>query len=180
MLFKIWPLEEHTLGGMRMWNGKLPKLLKNLLKFWESLVPVNPNVGTTETRVRDFSRMNHLESDGYKNEELPQESIDDVFKLVGTADALGDPPFDLLHRFSAFAFSIFAFWNIGRYSTASQNYSATRRLLFFIADLIFSFRVQHTGTLGEVKAIQRLAECVRRSSGLIFFVFSAVLFLFAM
>ncbi|WMV32402.1 hypothetical protein MTR67_025787 [Solanum verrucosum] len=32
-----------------------------------------------------------------------------------------------------------------------------RRLLLFIADLIFSFRAQHTGTLGEVEAIQRLA-----------------------
>ncbi|KAG5595621.1 hypothetical protein H5410_036853 [Solanum commersonii] len=32
-----------------------------------------------------------------------------------------------------------------------QNCSATHRLLLFIADLIFSFRAQHTGTLGEVK-----------------------------
>ncbi|KAG5599015.1 hypothetical protein H5410_030385 [Solanum commersonii] len=69
------------------------------------------------------------------------------------ADALGDLSFGLLHRLSTFAFSISAFWIIGRYSTASQNYSVTRRLLLFIAELIFSFRAQYTGTLGEVKAI---------------------------
>uniref|UniRef100_M1DMI4 Uncharacterized protein n=1 Tax=Solanum tuberosum TaxID=4113 RepID=M1DMI4_SOLTU len=78
-------------------------------------------------------------------------------QLVGIANALGDPPFGLLHRLSAFAFNIFAFWIIGRYSTASRNCSATRRLLPFIANLIFSFRTEHTGTLGEVKAIRRLA-----------------------
>ncbi|KAG5571552.1 hypothetical protein H5410_061318 [Solanum commersonii] len=49
--------------------------------------------------------------------------------LVGIADALGDLPFGLLHRLS--------------------NYSATRRLLIFITNLIFSFRAQHIGTLGE-------------------------------
>ncbi|KAG5606010.1 hypothetical protein H5410_027502 [Solanum commersonii] len=56
---------------------------------------------------------------------------------------------------------------------------ATRRMLLFIVDLIFSFKAQHIGTLGEVKAIWRHAECIRRSSGLLFFVFSAILFLFA-
>ncbi|KAG5585584.1 hypothetical protein H5410_046018 [Solanum commersonii] len=58
--------------------------------------------------------------------------------------------FDLLHRLLAVSFSIFAFWIIGRYSTASRNCSAMRRLLLFIADLIFSFRAQLTGTLGEL------------------------------
>ncbi|KAG5598872.1 hypothetical protein H5410_030242 [Solanum commersonii] len=72
-------------------------------------------------------------------------------QLVGIADALGDTPFSLFHRLSAFAFSIFAFWIIG---------------------------AQHTGTLDDVKAIRRLAECIRRSLGLLFFVFAAVLFLF--
>ncbi|KAG5586331.1 hypothetical protein H5410_046765 [Solanum commersonii] len=99
--------------------------------------------------------------------------------LVGIADALGDPPFGLLHRLSSFPFSIFAFWIIGQYSTASRNSLATCRLLLFIANLIFSFKAQYTGTLGEVKAIRRLAKCIRQSSGLLFFVFSAVLFLFA-
>ncbi|KAG5619730.1 hypothetical protein H5410_004948 [Solanum commersonii] len=70
-------------------------------------------------------------------------------QLVGITDALDDPPFGLFHRLSALAFSIFAIWIIGRFSTASRNYSAIRRLLLFIADLIFSFRAQHTGTLGE-------------------------------
>ncbi|KAG5590238.1 hypothetical protein H5410_040752, partial [Solanum commersonii] len=72
-------------------------------------------------------------------------------QLVEIADALGNSPFGLLHRLSAFSFSIFAFWIIGRYSIALRNCSATRRLLLFIADLIFSFKAQHSGTLGEFK-----------------------------
>ncbi|WMV08777.1 hypothetical protein MTR67_002162, partial [Solanum verrucosum] len=62
--------------------------------------------------------------------------------------------FGLVHHLSAFAFSIFVFWIIGPYSIASQNYSATRRLLPFIVNLIFSFRAQYTRTLGEVKVIR--------------------------
>ncbi|KAG5611188.1 hypothetical protein H5410_022469 [Solanum commersonii] len=72
-------------------------------------------------------------------------------QTIGTVDALGDPPFGLLYRFSAFAFNIFAFWIIGRYNTALLNCSAIHRLLFFIADLIFFFRAQLTGTMGELK-----------------------------
>uniref|UniRef100_M1DHQ4 Uncharacterized protein n=1 Tax=Solanum tuberosum TaxID=4113 RepID=M1DHQ4_SOLTU len=67
----------------------------------------------------------------------------------------------------------------GRSSTASWNRSATRRLFLSIADLIFSFRAWHTGTLGEIMAIRQLAQWVRRSSGLLFFVLSTALFLFA-
>ncbi|KAG5586399.1 hypothetical protein H5410_046833 [Solanum commersonii] len=48
-------------------------------------------------------------------------------QLVGIADALGYP----------------------RYGVASRNCSVIRRLLPFIANLIFSFKAQHTGTLGE-------------------------------
>ncbi|KAG5576068.1 hypothetical protein H5410_056202 [Solanum commersonii] len=70
-------------------------------------------------------------------------AMDHSAQLVGIANALDDPPFGLLHHFSAFAFSIFA--------------------------------VQHTGTLGEVEAIWRLA----RSSGFLFFIFSVILFFFA-
>ncbi|KAG5586330.1 hypothetical protein H5410_046764 [Solanum commersonii] len=47
---------------------------------------------------------------------------------------------------------------------ASQKYSAMRRLLPFLRDLIFSFKAQYTGTLGKVKAIWRLTYCIRRSS----------------
>ncbi|KAG5620391.1 hypothetical protein H5410_005609 [Solanum commersonii] len=72
-------------------------------------------------------------------------------QLVGIIDTLGDPPFSLLHRLSALAFNIFASWIIGRYNTASRNFSVTRRLLHFTVDLIFSFRAQHTGTKGEDK-----------------------------
>ncbi|WMV32753.1 hypothetical protein MTR67_026138, partial [Solanum verrucosum] len=46
---------------------------------------------------------------------------------------------------------IVVLWVIRRHSTASRNYSAIRRLLPFSANLILSFRNQHTGTKGEVK-----------------------------
>ncbi|KAG5604927.1 hypothetical protein H5410_026419 [Solanum commersonii] len=71
------------------------------------------------------------------------------FDLVGIADALDDPPFGLIHRLSVFVFNIFAFWIFGRYSIALQNCSAMRRLIFFLTDLIFSFKAQLTGTMGE-------------------------------
>ncbi|KAG5584631.1 hypothetical protein H5410_045065, partial [Solanum commersonii] len=64
--------------------------------------------------------------------------------------------FGLLYRLSALAFSIFAFWIIRWYSTASQNCSATRRLLFFITDFIFSFRDQHTGTKGKIVGLSAI------------------------
>ncbi|WMV18689.1 hypothetical protein MTR67_012074, partial [Solanum verrucosum] len=41
---------------------------------------VNPNVGTTTTRVRDSTRMNPLEFYGSEVEEDPQEFIDEVYK----------------------------------------------------------------------------------------------------
>ncbi|KAG5571271.1 hypothetical protein H5410_061037, partial [Solanum commersonii] len=60
-----------------------------------------------------------------------------------------------------------------RCGAALQNCSATRPLLLFIANLIFSFRDQHTGTLGEIKAVRWLSQWLRQSSGLLFFIISA-------
>uniref|UniRef100_M1DYE8 Uncharacterized protein n=1 Tax=Solanum tuberosum TaxID=4113 RepID=M1DYE8_SOLTU len=68
---------------------------------------------------------------------------------------------------------------LGNPITASRNRSATRRLLLYLADLIFSYRAWHTRTLGEIIVIRRLAQWIRRSTGLLFFVLSANLFLFA-
>ncbi|KAG5571358.1 hypothetical protein H5410_061124, partial [Solanum commersonii] len=62
---------------------------------------------------------------------------------------ISDPPFGQFYYHFALAFSIFKFCNFRRYSIASRNRSTTRRLLLSIADLIFSFRVWHTGALGE-------------------------------
>ncbi|KAG5610550.1 hypothetical protein H5410_021831 [Solanum commersonii] len=69
-----------------------------------------------------------------------------LVSLVEISDQLGDPPFGRFHRRLALSSSIVVFWIIGRYSIASWNCSAACRLLLFIADLILSFRAQHTGT----------------------------------
>ncbi|WMV46377.1 hypothetical protein MTR67_039762 [Solanum verrucosum] len=86
------------------------------------------------------------------------------------ADTLGDPPFGRFHRLLALAFSIFTLRVVGRYSTASRNYSATCQLLHFIANLFFPFKVQHTGTKGDLQADRQLANLARQFSGLHFFI----------
>ncbi|KAG5610873.1 hypothetical protein H5410_022154 [Solanum commersonii] len=91
-------------------------------------------------------------------------------QLVEIADTFGDSPFGQFRRLLALALNIFALRVVGRYSTASQNYSAIRRLLHFIANLIFPFRAHHTGRKGDLQADRRLANWVRRSSGFHFFV----------
>uniref|UniRef100_M1DUX5 Secreted protein n=1 Tax=Solanum tuberosum TaxID=4113 RepID=M1DUX5_SOLTU len=81
----------------------------------------------------------------------PMPRVDHSSSLVKIANQLGDSPFGVIHHRLAPAFNIVVLWVIGRHGTASRNLSAMRRLLSFSADLIISFRAQHTGTKGEVR-----------------------------
>uniref|UniRef100_M1D842 Uncharacterized protein n=1 Tax=Solanum tuberosum TaxID=4113 RepID=M1D842_SOLTU len=100
--------------------------------------------------------------------------------LEGIAVAFGDPPFDLVRRLSSVAFNIFVSWIIGRCRTASRSPLVVRRLLLFIADLLLSFRAQHTGTKGEYAIYWRFAEWVRRFAYFHFFVLLASFALFCL
>ena len=43
---------------------------------------MNPNMGTTTSRVRDFTKINPSDYNGSKVEEDPQELIDEVYTIL--------------------------------------------------------------------------------------------------
>ncbi|XP_049364265.1 uncharacterized protein LOC125829028 [Solanum verrucosum] len=52
----------------------------------EEVSPVNPSVGTTVARIRDFTKMNPPKFYGSKLEEDPQVFIDEVYKVLSIMD----------------------------------------------------------------------------------------------
>ncbi|KAG5585773.1 hypothetical protein H5410_046207 [Solanum commersonii] len=65
------------------------------------------------------------------------------------------------HRFML-AFSIFTFWSIGKYSTASQNYSAKCQLLLSSPFLSFYFRASRIGTKGGLRPFGKSSSGVSK------------------
>ncbi|WMV41055.1 hypothetical protein MTR67_034440, partial [Solanum verrucosum] len=78
-----------------------------------------------------------------KNPRDPNTNLQDETLWIFN-DLLGDSLFDVVHRRLAPTFSIVVLWVIRQHGTASRNFSTMHRLLPFSADLILSFRAQHT------------------------------------
>ncbi|KAG5585177.1 hypothetical protein H5410_045611, partial [Solanum commersonii] len=87
----------------------------------------------------NFLELKSFESSRSKNKCLNIcAAADHSAQLVWIVDTLGDLPVV-----------------VGNYGTTSWNYSATVRLLHFIANLIFPFRAQHTRIKGNLQADRR-------------------------
>ncbi|WMV50501.1 hypothetical protein MTR67_043886 [Solanum verrucosum] len=76
------PLAEHVTNAKFQANYQVLAQALTTQANREVMVPVNPYVGTTTSRVRELTRMNPLEFHGSKVEENPQEFIGEMYKVL--------------------------------------------------------------------------------------------------
>ncbi|WMV46458.1 hypothetical protein MTR67_039843 [Solanum verrucosum] len=126
------------LDGPYRWSWSLTRAVFQVLSQanTESMVPVNLNVGTTSTRVRDCTRTNPSNFHGSKVEKDFQKFIDEVYKVLMIMGVMPVENVELMR-----AAKVFEFINLHRGSMSLKEYALNFTKLS---------RASHTGTKGGV------------------------------